>query len=304
VFVSGDAPERFQQSHASGESRGASQTVVLNQTEAKPLVVRGWSRCRGVAGAPGADYSIYLDLVYTDGTPLWAQTATFKTGTHGWQMAETTIYPSKPIKSATVHALFRYRTGTAWFDDLFVGAEGSDVNLLKNGSFEGGDDKRVPEWDAFLGWQRMAAGYVPVAGEPHSGAACIRCEIAKPAGSSVPADAMARAFREALGAQRMPVETDAPATLFIRPVRKADRMIVHLLNLDYDGGQEKMNPTGAFHLSLRLPADRKTLAGSVLLATPDHPGPDKVVPHRVRAGRLEVDVPPVRIWSVLHYQVK
>jgi hypothetical protein len=61
---------------------GASQTLVLNRTNTTPLVVRGWSRAEGVSGGTDSGYSIYVDIVYADATPLWGQTADFRCGTH------------------------------------------------------------------------------------------------------------------------------------------------------------------------------------------------------------------------------
>jgi hypothetical protein len=60
---------------------GASQTLMLNRTNAAPLVVRGWSKAQDVTGGPDNNYSLYVDLVYADGTQLWGQTANFRCGT-------------------------------------------------------------------------------------------------------------------------------------------------------------------------------------------------------------------------------
>lgn len=97
---------------------GASQTLVLNRTNAAPLVVRGWSRADGVTGGTDGGYSLYVDLTYEDGTPLWGQTADFRCGTHDWERREFVILPEKPVKSLTLHCLFRGHAGRAWFDDL------------------------------------------------------------------------------------------------------------------------------------------------------------------------------------------
>ena len=61
--------------------RGASQTVVLNQTVPEPIVATAESKAEGVTGSPDSGYSVYLDLVYADGTSLWGQTANFSTAT-------------------------------------------------------------------------------------------------------------------------------------------------------------------------------------------------------------------------------
>ena len=97
--------------------RGVSQTVVLNQAAPHPIVATCWSRAEGVGGSANSDYSLYLDLVYTDGTPLWGQVSPFKTGTHDWQRVQVTIFPAKPVRSLSFHMLLRRHTGKAWFKD-------------------------------------------------------------------------------------------------------------------------------------------------------------------------------------------
>jgi hypothetical protein len=95
--------------------RGASQTVELNQTRPEPIVAAAWSKADNVGGAPSSDYSLYLDLVYMDGTPLWGQIASFSVGTHDWQRREVRVLPQKPVKSVAVHLLMRNHPGKAWF---------------------------------------------------------------------------------------------------------------------------------------------------------------------------------------------
>jgi hypothetical protein len=97
---------------------GVSQTITLNRTNPAPLIVHGWSRAENVSGGADNNYSIYVDLTYQDGTPLWGQTANFQTGTHDWQEREMVIIPRKPVRSATVHCLLRQHSGKAWFDDV------------------------------------------------------------------------------------------------------------------------------------------------------------------------------------------
>lgn len=99
---------------------GASQALTLNRTVVAPLVVRGWSRAEGVSGGADAGYSIYVDLVYRDGTPLWGRTANFRAGTHDWEMREVVILPEKPVQSLTVYCLLRGHAGKVWFDDVSV----------------------------------------------------------------------------------------------------------------------------------------------------------------------------------------
>lgn len=111
------------------ERRGATYTLVLNQQAPRPLLVTGWSRAEDVGGTANNDYSIYLDLEFTDGSPLWGQTAPFAVGTHDWQRRQVLIVPSKPIRRVSIHALFRHHTGTAWFDD-FSAMELTGENLF------------------------------------------------------------------------------------------------------------------------------------------------------------------------------
>jgi len=97
--------------------RGASQTVVLNQTQPEPLVATAWSKAQDVGGGRDSDYALYLDLTYQDGTPLWGQVDTFDIGSHDWEKAQVTIFPEKPVKAVSFHMLLRNHTGTAMFRD-------------------------------------------------------------------------------------------------------------------------------------------------------------------------------------------
>ena len=99
---------------------GASQTLTLNRTNIAPFIIRGWSKAENVTGSPDNGYSLYVDLVYADGTPLWGQTASFTCGTHDWEQRQFVLLPDKPVKSFTLHCLFRGHTGKVWFDDATV----------------------------------------------------------------------------------------------------------------------------------------------------------------------------------------
>lgn len=99
---------------------GASQTVALNQATAEPIVIEGWSKALDVSGGSERDYSLYADLIYTDGTPLWGQVAKFCAETHDWEFRRMVIHPQKPVKEVQLHCLFRNHTGTVWFDDVSV----------------------------------------------------------------------------------------------------------------------------------------------------------------------------------------
>jgi hypothetical protein len=102
--------------------RGVSQSVELNQRRPEPIVAIAFSKAEGVTGSSDADYSLYLDLLYVDGTPLWGQIAPFTTGTHHWQRRQVVIIPEKPVRQVSFHMLLRSHGGKAWFRDpqLFV----------------------------------------------------------------------------------------------------------------------------------------------------------------------------------------
>lgn len=119
-----------------GAGQGASQTVQVNQTEPRPLKISGWSRAQDVeTGGQDWQYSIYVDLRYTDGTSLFMRIAPFARGTHDWQYAETIVQPEKPVASAGYYVFIRNIGGTVWFDDLFFG-EPEGANLLRLPGFE------------------------------------------------------------------------------------------------------------------------------------------------------------------------
>jgi len=101
-----------------GRQHGIGQSVVLNQKRPVAILARAWSKAQNVSGSPDSDYSLYLDLEYTDGTPLWGQKMPFQTGTHDWEQAVVVVVPEKPIRSVNVYGIFRGHKGTAWFDDF------------------------------------------------------------------------------------------------------------------------------------------------------------------------------------------
>ncbi|NLO08040.1 MAG: hypothetical protein GX131_19635, partial [candidate division WS1 bacterium] len=115
---------------------GAGQNVEVNQQEAAPLQISGWSRAEDVdAGDADYRYSIYVDLRFVDGESWPMQIAPFERGSHDWQYSETIIEPEKPVASARYYVFVRDVGGTACFDDLFLGPPGGE-NLLKLPGFE------------------------------------------------------------------------------------------------------------------------------------------------------------------------
>jgi hypothetical protein len=94
---------------------GINQQVYLNQKGPKPIYVSAESKAENVAGTEPSNYSIYLDIYYSDGTSSLAVVAPFKPGTHDWETASLTFTPKKPIKSVIYYLLLRYQTGKVWF---------------------------------------------------------------------------------------------------------------------------------------------------------------------------------------------
>jgi hypothetical protein len=97
--------------------RGLSQTVTLNQTKPEPVIATAWSKAEGVGGGRDSDYSLYLDLLYTDSTPLWGQVDSFNVGTHDWEKAQVIVFPEKPVARVSFYMLLRGHAGKAWFRD-------------------------------------------------------------------------------------------------------------------------------------------------------------------------------------------
>ena len=116
---SGRASLELHNDSPAGQS-SASQTIMLNQQTPHPIIVRGRAKAEGVSGHRDRGFSVYVDIYYTDGTPLYGQTIDWQTGSTDWQHAELCIEPAKPIRNVNVYLLLRGHSGTAWFDDVFV----------------------------------------------------------------------------------------------------------------------------------------------------------------------------------------
>lgn len=74
---------------------------------------------------------------------------------------------------------------------------------------------------------------------------------------------------------------------------------MHLLNYDYDGSADAVRPKRNLTVKIRLAQGTKS-AGPVMLASPDAPGPDRPCPSRVAGGCLEIELPELKVWSVLY----
>ncbi|WP_337175842.1 hypothetical protein [Paludisphaera sp.] len=113
--------------------RGATRRVVLNQERPTPIVATSWSKAEGISGSADADYALYLDLVYDDGTPVWGQSAPFRVGTHDWQEARVTFIPERPIKELSFNLLMRNHAGKAMFKDARLEEVGAGTGAVFDG---------------------------------------------------------------------------------------------------------------------------------------------------------------------------
>ncbi len=96
-------------------ARGACWTLALNQTEAQPVAVSA-EGCAMTDGGKSGDFCLYLDIAYMDGDHLWGQKASFDPDpASGWQRRTVTIFPSKPVRRASVYELQRGRSGSVRF---------------------------------------------------------------------------------------------------------------------------------------------------------------------------------------------
>ncbi|MBC7238216.1 MAG: hypothetical protein H5T69_20425, partial [Chloroflexi bacterium] len=106
----------------------AIQEVVINQQVASPIYISGWSKASSVTAGCRMQYSLYIDIFYTDGSQGSSQYVCFNGGTHGWQQVERILEPAKPVRSVYLWAMFQSSApGKAWFDDLAVGEYGGDI---------------------------------------------------------------------------------------------------------------------------------------------------------------------------------
>ena len=84
--------------------RGLWKVFQYEKPDKTPILFSGWSKA---VDALALEYSIFLDVFYTDGTASWGRRADFRLGTHDWEEAKGVFVPNKPVKKIEVYALFR-----------------------------------------------------------------------------------------------------------------------------------------------------------------------------------------------------
>jgi len=87
------------------EQSGVFQEVVLNQKEPFTLNAEAESKAEQDDGSENGNYSIYLDIMYMDGTYQWAVNIPFSGGKHDWEKKKISFMPKKPVKSLNFYLL-------------------------------------------------------------------------------------------------------------------------------------------------------------------------------------------------------
>ena len=109
--------ERFGKHVVAG---GFVREYAFERPDRAPIWFGGESRADDVAAA---EYCVYADVIYADGTALWAQRADFRLGAHGWERAEAVVTPAKAVAKVRLYAFVRDGTGQAEFRDVFLRRE-------------------------------------------------------------------------------------------------------------------------------------------------------------------------------------
>ena len=119
--------------------RGVLWSIELNQTVATPVAASAWAKAEGTSDASATpDFSLYLDLVYMDNTPLYGQSASFETDDKtGWHKREVVVTPDKPLKRVSYYLLFRNRAGKALFKEPRFGTLAADDAMHFDGVLTG-----------------------------------------------------------------------------------------------------------------------------------------------------------------------
>jgi len=257
---------------------GAYQEIILNQKEPKTLILSGWSKASNVKDA---NYCLYVDAQYMDGTWHFMGLVPFSPGMHDWEYAKLEIKPAKPLKKIKIYLLFRYTLGgKVWFDDIILREKGSNKNILINPSFESNNS-----------WLPYGSGFEWDNKYTHSGKRSICCFIKPPILNQESYLKITQALKEAIPDTAKLIETNAPSSVYINPLIKNNNLIIHLLNY---GKDEVKN------IKLKIKwKDR--LVKSIWLISPDL-GPRKIPVHYTN-GIIEITIPQLKVWDILCFSL-
>jgi len=103
----------------------ATQVIKLDDEQRKNVrgvYFSGWSMQKRADGSPASGYSIFVNLVFTDGSRTTGLIAAFSEIQKDWQFSERIyrISASKQIKEIQFAVVFRRHSGLVYFDDLFL----------------------------------------------------------------------------------------------------------------------------------------------------------------------------------------
>ena len=114
------------------QKRGVHWSITLNQEKPAPIRASVRALVERADAGESADFSLYLDIQYTDGTSLWGQSSAFTPDAAlGWQRREVMVLPERPIKSVNYYLLFRNRAGKVSFKEAcFEQVDAKDTVLF------------------------------------------------------------------------------------------------------------------------------------------------------------------------------
>ncbi len=109
------------------EIAGRSQYVYLPESTSKSeFKLSAWCKAENVSGV-NPYLAARATIVYDDDSATTAARALFSSGTHDWEYSSAyfTVDPQKTVKYIVVSLFLRNATGTAWFDNVFLGEKDS-----------------------------------------------------------------------------------------------------------------------------------------------------------------------------------
>ena len=102
------------------------------------LLLSGWSKAMVDGVGSARDYSLYVDLMYVDGTLLEGQLVSFAAGVRGWQEAQLHIRLTKPVANINVYCLYRKRIGRVLFAGVSLTAHADQLPAVATRPYSGG----------------------------------------------------------------------------------------------------------------------------------------------------------------------
>lgn len=126
-------PHEISSSELPSGERDFVSEVVLDQKDARIVMVSVESRAECAEVLQPHDYSVLAEVFFQDGSSNYrgwvpyndgalhvAEYAPFSLGTHPWEKRNLTLKFSKPVKSLKIHLRFQLQTGRVWFREIKV----------------------------------------------------------------------------------------------------------------------------------------------------------------------------------------